>query len=206
MAWDIIFKVSWTKGIMVSTALSNIHCWIAVMLCEHCIMSIWFMWTNSQKSNQYPDIKSEGLKLPATPLFFPPFVLQRNHQSLAESEGNPPVTMVFPHTGLVIFPCYDIIMSGLMRSHWLSQWWPRPMMTYCVIRPQWVNTLRPRQSGHHFPNDIFKWIFLNENIDLSMKISLTFVPKGPVNNIPALVQIMVWHCPGDKPISEPMMV
>ena len=38
------------------------------------------------------------------------------------------------------------------------------------------------------------------------KISLKFVPKGPINNIPALVQIMAWRRPGDKPISEPMMV
>ena len=37
-------------------------------------------------------------------------------------------------------------------------------------------------------------------------ISLKFVPKGPINNIPALVQIMAWRRPGDKPISEPMMV
>ena len=34
----------------------------------------------------------------------------------------------------------------------------------------------------------------------------SFVPKGPINNIPALVQIMAWHWPGDKPFSEPMMV
>ena len=27
-----------------------------------------------------------------------------------------------------------------------------------------------------------------------------------INNIPALVQIMVWRQPGDKPLSEPMMV
>ena len=33
-----------------------------------------------------------------------------------------------------------------------------------------------------------------------------FVPKGPINNIPALVQIMAWHLPGNKPLSEPMMV
>ena len=39
-----------------------------------------------------------------------------------------------------------------------------------------------------------------------MKISLKLVLKGPINNIPALVQIMVWHRPGDKPLSEPMMV
>ena len=35
---------------------------------------------------------------------------------------------------------------------------------------------------------------------------MKFVPKGPVNNIPALVQIMAWRRPGDKPLSEPMMV
>ena len=37
-------------------------------------------------------------------------------------------------------------------------------------------------------------------------ISLRFVRKGPINNIPALVQIMIWRRPGDKPLSEPMMV
>ena len=37
-------------------------------------------------------------------------------------------------------------------------------------------------------------------------MSLKFVPKGPINNIPALVQIMAWCWPGDKPLSEPMMV
>ena len=69
-----------------------------------------------------------------------------------------------------------------------------------------VNTLRPRQDGRHFPDDIFKSIFLNENVWISIKISLKFVPKGPINNIPALVQIMAWRRPGDKPLSEPMMV
>ena len=70
---------------------------------------------------------------------------------------------------------------------------------------QWVNTLRPRQNGHHFPDDIFKWILLNENVWITIKISLKFVPKGLMNNIPALVQIMTWRRPGDKPLSEPVM-
>ena len=69
-----------------------------------------------------------------------------------------------------------------------------------------VNTLRPRQNGHHFPDDILKWIFLNENAWISIEISLKFFPKGQINNIPALVQIMAWRRPGDKPLSEPMMV
>ena len=69
-----------------------------------------------------------------------------------------------------------------------------------------LNTLRPRQNGCQFPDDILKCISLNENIQTSIKISLKFVPKGPINNILTLVQIMAWHRPGDKPSSEQMMV
>ena len=39
-----------------------------------------------------------------------------------------------------------------------------------------------------------------------MKISLKFVRRGLINNIPALVQIMVCDRPGNKPLTEPMMV
>ena len=60
-------------------------------------------------------------------------------------------------------------------------------------------------NGRHFPGDTFKCIFLNENVFISIKISLKFVPKGQINNIPALVQIMAWCRPGDKPLSEPRM-
>ena len=38
---------------------------------------------------------------------------------------------------------------------------------------------------------------------ISAKTSLKCVPKGPINNIPALVQIMAWHRPGNKPLSWP---
>ena len=54
--------------------------------------------------------------------------------------------------------------------------------------------------------DIFKCIFLNENVWISIKISPKFVSNGPIINIPALVQIMAWRRPGDKTLSEPMMV
>ena len=50
-----------------------------------------------------------------------------------------------------------------------------------------LNTLRPRQNDRRFADDTFKRIFLNENDRISIKISLKFVPKGPINNIPALV-------------------
>ena len=81
-----------------------------------------------------------------------------------------------------------------------------PCSNLHAVSANLINTLRPRQNGRHFPDDIFKCIFLNENVWISIKISLNFVPRGPINNIPALVQIMAWRRPGDKPFSEPMMV
>ena len=48
--------------------------------------------------------------------------------------------------------------------------------------------------------------FLEWNGCIPIKISLRFVPKGSINNIRALLQIMAWCRQGDKPLSEPMMV
>ena len=69
-----------------------------------------------------------------------------------------------------------------------------------------INSLRLRQNGRHFADDMFKCIFLNENVWIPIEISLKFVPKGSINNNSALFQIMAWRRPGNKPLSEPMMV
>ena len=45
--------------------------------------------------------------------------------------------------------------------------------------PPPFNTLRPRQDGRHFADDILKCIFLNEDVWIANEISLKFVPKGP---------------------------
>ena len=82
----------------------------------------------------------------------------------------------------------------------------RPPTPYGITLPHWVDTLRPRQNGCHFADVTFKRIFVNENVRILIEISLKFVPKGPINNIPALVQIIAWRRSGDKPLSEPMIV
>ena len=69
-----------------------------------------------------------------------------------------------------------------------------------------INTFRPRQNGRHFVDGILKCIFVKENAWMSINISLKFVPKGPINNIPVLVQVMAWRRPGDNPLSESRMV
>ena len=43
-----------------------------------------------------------------------------------------------------------------------------------------INTLRPRRNEQHLADDIFKHIFFNENVWISIKISPKFVPKGPI--------------------------
>ena len=75
--------------------------------------------------------------------------------------------------------------------------------------PRWdINILRPRQNCCHFADDIFRCIFFNQNgaFRLIFHWSLFLRVKKKQNNIPSLVQIIAWHRPGDKPLSEPMMV
>ena len=73
-------------------------------------------------------------------------------------------------------------------------------------RLQLLNISRPRHDGRHFLDDIFKCIFVNKKICILIKLSLTVVRNGPINNIQALGQIKVCRLAGTKPLSEPMLV
>ena len=79
-------------------------------------------------------------------------------------------------------------------------------VSFCAHETNHFNSLRPRPNRRYFAGDIFKCIFENENEWISPRISLKFVPKVRINIMPALVQIMAWRRPGDKPLSELMMV
>ena len=50
-----------------------------------------------------------------------------------------------------------------------------------------LNSSPPDQNGRHFADDIFRFIFVNEKFCILIKISLKYVPKGPIDNNPALV-------------------
>ena len=51
----------------------------------------------------------------------------------------------------------------------------------------------------------FNYILFNENISISITISLKFVPKGPIDDNSALVQVMAWRWTGEKLLHEPML-
>ena len=111
-----------------------------------------------------------------------------------------------------VFPCYLNLAMGRVASLLYVIVFRIFALPYAWCDTQsdevyrMFNTLRPRQNGRLFADDVFKCIFLNEYVWISLKISLKFVPKVPINNIPALVQILAWHRSSDKPLSEPMMV
>ena len=46
---------------------------------------------------------------------------------------------------------------------------------------------------------------MNEKFCISIRISLKYVPRGPIDNKPALIQAMARHWIGDKPLPEPML-
>ena len=81
--------------------------------------------------------------------------------------------------------------------------------------PSWTVSVCLSHMLTHWGRDkmaaVFLMAFLNAFSSIKIyyfliKISLEFVPKGSINNIPAMIQIMAWRRPGDKPLSEPMMV
>ena len=52
-------------------------------------------------------------------------------------------------------------------------------------------------------SNAFSWMKM---FKFRLRFHWSLFPRVPINNIPALVQIMAWRRPGDKPLSEPMMV
>ena len=99
--------------------------------------------------------------------------------------------------------------SVIKKALWYTFVTDRTFQLYPVtsITP-WAFALThlPWQNGHHFTDDIMKCISLNEIVWMSIKISLKFVPKGAIYNIPALVPIMAVCRPAEKPLSEPMLI
>ena len=66
--------------------------------------------------------------------------------------------------------------------------------------------LRPKRNGRHFRRRRFQIHFLEWKC-MNFDYNFTEVcSRGPINDIPALVQIMACRRPGDKPLSETMMV
>ena len=102
-----------------------------------------------------------------------PFLVHWRYHSLANNHQS------FSHISIQNFLRHSSInLPYISLTHWGQEKWP------------------PFSRRH------FQMHFLECKLLILIKISLKFAPKGPINNIPALVQIMAWRRPGDKPLSE----
>ena len=136
-----------------------------------------------------------------------------------------------PHKGPLtrkMFPFDDVIMEKVRRNRAhitrctasyvakINQILYKQCRAAMVMQIEFcfINILRLRQNGRHFADGAFKRNFLNEIVRISklkfffffFEISLKFVPKGPIKNMSALVQIIAWSRQGDEPIADPMVV
>ena len=83
--------------------------------------------------------------------------------------------------GRHITACIIMVMDERWKSGQVNRWM---QVTRIAIR---VHSSPPRQNGRYFPDDIFRWIFMNENYCILIRISLKLVPKVPIDNNPVLV-------------------
>ena len=151
------------------------------------------------------------------------FILENQHiiQSLYDNIMHGRFIDICRQTVILIFqiPClirmwYRSESTHCMNVNEIAQYTLKSVVFPCIVRfvigtylfviSCLINTLWPRQNGRHSP--FSKWIFLNGKVWISNKFSLKLVPRVPVKNIPALVQIIAWRRPGDKPLSGLMMV
>ena len=56
-----------------------------------------------------------------------------------------------------------------------------------------------------FADVIFKCNFMDEKFCVFIRISLKFLPKQPIGNKEALVQVIAWHWTDNKPLPEPVL-
>ena len=70
-----------------------------------------------------------------------------------------------------------------------------------------INTLRPRQNDQHLPDAVLKCIFLMKLFEFPFKFLWNVFPRVKLAIFKhCMVQMMAWHRPGDKALSEPMTV
>ena len=111
------------------------------------------------------------------------------HVSLAVRGYNDSATR---RTSVHVLPCVEVSATTTTQTLYTRLWG--------------VNLLiSPGQYGLNFTDYVFKCIFINKKFRILIRISLKFVPRGPIDNKSALVRVLARHRRGDKPVSEPKL-
>ena len=107
------------------------------------------------------------------------------------------------HVNGLVQDCGNSTVNKLKLRQSCAKWSmsKRRIMRWCMK----FNSSPPGHHGRHFADNIFRCISVNEKFCILIQISLEFVPKGPIDNNAALVQVMAWCWIGDKLLPEPML-
>ena len=129
------------------------------------------------------------------------------------------------HKGDLLTPCTSSMQSsrsecrvGQMSSTFLNDfvWSAKLFLAYKQLSMQILNARRYEQNGHHFIHGIYFFVFVKENHDIFIQISLTFVSKIAWKiqillqilkwyNMLSLIDVGAWCWLGDKPLSGPIL-
>ena len=99
-------------------------------------------------------------------------------------------TCYFPGVIILFCPTFMLLLDWkILKS--LSHWG--------------ISTLRSKQYGWLFVDDILECIVLTENMRVLIEIPLKFALKGAIDNKSALVQVWSWCRSGDMPLPGTML-
>ena len=99
---------------------------------------------------------------------------------------------VLPWSGKIVSPLFRLWLCGLNEPYgaWCALFWTH-----------WGRDKMVAIRRRNFQMNFLEWKCMN----IESNFTEVF-PQGPINNIPALVQITAWCLPGDKPFSGPIIV
>ena len=175
----------------------------------YCFMFKKFRWKKiSIQKNLHSTRQSYCLPLPkiskcltCKSAIFVKFKSEMNHRRISCRANTTCWSLILKHSSRTCWWDYLLEKHGTQKPAYviscrdeLRGWDSGPLLTGSQPhrrmmggKKEAVNTLRQRQNGRYFADYTLKRIFLNENCCILIKISLKFVPQGPINNIPALV-------------------
>ena len=164
------------------------------------------------------------LQIIQLPVYIP--CIDERHSSYATANGGDHVVHMLENSVISLRTLlanldFDMKVNGsfcVLNFIWLGSWWLevyRITTKHMVRLRAYVNNLSYHViaigkwqfhtlSGRRFSDDIFKCIFFNEEFQFRLKCHWNLFIGS--SNIPALVQTMGRRRPGDKPLSEPIMV
>ena len=106
------------------------------------------------------------------------------------------------HIGITIWTVWCKTAVSLLLMHWRYCSLALNHRNQGSVMCRSINSFRPGQNGYQYADDIFRCIFLKENLNILTVISVKFVPQETNGQYASIgVGNLDWHWIGVKPLS-----